>query len=57
MSDVYSQSVQKYYKAMVFEVPYHSGLQVKKPEDTIKVSIEDALAEFGRLAQISAIID
>ena len=49
MSDVYSQSVQKYYEAMGFEVPYHAGLQVKKPEDIIKVSIEDALAGFRAL--------
>jgi len=49
MSDVYSQSVQDYYQAMGFEVPYHAGLQVKKPEDIIKVSLEEALAGFRKL--------
>lgn len=30
-------------------MPYHAGLQVKKPEDIIKVSIEDALEGFRNL--------
>jgi hypothetical protein len=37
--------------------PTTPGCKSKKPEDIIKVSIEDALAGFGQLAQISAIID
>ncbi|MEP4377363.1 MAG: hypothetical protein ABJ215_09185 [Alphaproteobacteria bacterium] len=49
MSDVYSKSVQNYYETMGFEVPYHAGLQVKKPEDIIKVTLEDALAGFRSL--------
>jgi len=49
MSDIYSKSVQNYYETMGFEVPYHAGLQVKKPEDIIKVSLEDALEGFRKL--------
>ncbi len=49
MSDVYSKSVQDYYQAMGFDVPYHAGLQVKKPEDIIKVSLDDALDGFRKL--------
>ncbi len=49
MSDVYSKSVQDYYQAMGFDVPYHAGLQVKKPEDIIKVSLDDALEGFRKL--------
>jgi len=49
MSDVYSKSVQDYYQALGFEVPYHAGLQVKKPEDIIKVTREQALEGFRKL--------
>ncbi len=49
MSDVYSKSVQDYYQTMGFDVPYHAGLQVKKPEDIIRISHEEALAGFRKL--------
>ena len=42
-------SILKKGEEMGFEVPYHAGLQVKKPEDIIKVSLEDALAGFRKL--------
>ncbi len=49
MSDEYSQSVADYYEALGFEVPYHTGLQVARPQDIIGIGHAEARAAFRRL--------
>lgn len=49
MSDRYSESVKDYYEALGFEVPYHVGLQVAKPENIIRVSFDQVLEGFRKL--------
>lgn len=49
MSDEYSQSVADYYAAFGFEVPYHSGLQVGRPENIINLGYQEARDAFRRL--------
>ena len=49
MSDVYSESVQAFYQTRGFDVPYHAGLQVKKPEDIIKVTLDQAREGFRKI--------
>lgn len=49
MHDAYSKSARDYYDAVGFDVPYHCGLQVQKPEDIIRVGAKEALEAFRRL--------
>jgi maleate isomerase len=42
MSDAYSQNVAAYYQAHGFEVPYHAGMQVKRPQDIIEIGYAEA---------------
>lgn len=49
MSPEYSKSVQDYYAGHGFEVPYATSLMVKKPEDIIKVTVEQAIAAFEEI--------
>jgi maleate cis-trans isomerase len=49
MHDAYSKSARDYYAAVGFDVPYHAGLQVQKPEDIIRVGPQQALEAFRRL--------
>lgn len=49
MHDAYSKSARDYYVAAGFDVPYHAGLQVQKPEDIIRVGPEEALKAFRAL--------
>ncbi|MBL6957371.1 MAG: hypothetical protein ISR52_00190 [Rhodospirillales bacterium] len=49
MSDTYSKSVRDYYRTVGFDVPYHAGLQVKKPQDIIKIGYAEARDAFQKL--------
>lgn len=49
MSPEYSKSVQDYYEGYGFEVPYATSLMVKKPEDIIKVTVEQAIEAFEEI--------
>jgi maleate isomerase len=49
MSDEYSQSVADYYEAIGFEVPYHTGLQVGRSQDIIKIGYAEAREAFLKL--------
>lgn len=49
MHDKYSQSARDYYTSVGFDVPYHCGLQVQKPEDIIRVGPKEAIEAFRKL--------
>jgi maleate isomerase len=49
MSGEYSQSVADFYEALGFEVPYHTGLQVGRPQDIIKIGYAEAREAFLKL--------
>jgi maleate cis-trans isomerase len=49
MHDAYSKSARDYYRAVGFDVPYHAGLQVKRPEDIIRIGPVEALKAFRAL--------
>lgn len=49
MSPEYSKSVKNFYEEMGFEMPYDTSLMVKKPEDIINMTADDAIAAFERI--------
>ncbi len=49
MSDKYSQNVADYYGSLGFEVPYHSGLQIGRPQDIIKIGFAETRDAFLKL--------
>ncbi len=49
MSDEFSKSVADYYQSLGFEVPYHTGLQVGRPQDIIKIGYAEAREAFLKL--------
>lgn len=49
MSEAYSESVQGYYSALGFEVPYATWLEVPRPEEIINVPLEAVSAAFARI--------
>jgi len=49
MHDVYSKSARDYYDKVGFDVPYHAGLQIQKPEDIIHIGPQEAIEAFRKL--------
>lgn len=49
MSDKHSRNVVDFYEALGFEVPYHSGFQIARSEDIIKIGIDQARQAFSNL--------
>jgi len=49
MSDEYSQGVADFYEMHGFEVPYHTGLQIRRSEDIIKIGYAEAREAFRKL--------
>lgn len=49
MHDAYSKSARDYYDSVGFDVPYHAGLQIQKPEDIIRIGPQQAIDAFRRL--------
>jgi len=49
MSDEYSQSAADFYRSLGFDIAYHAGLQVDKPENIIKVTLEQAKEGFRQI--------
>ena len=49
MSDKHSQAVADFYEELGFEVPHHTGLQIARSEDIIKIGVDEAREAFRRL--------
>jgi len=49
MSQAHSKSVQSYYEALGFEVPYSTCLEVRESIDIINVSVEKILTAFRNI--------